>query len=596
MSKRATIVRAHGDSVVDARLLELVSNTMHVCAAAAQEGVNAVWSEAGFQAVTGRHQPRFGYKAWRAVHGSYPSTGAHLDSRASWLAAEIAMRMIRQIDHQRAQIESLLADPTAWPSGATRVEVRNARRSITRHTRETGAAPTSFFALRSVPARVPHHVLPLACTDHQFAEYTHVDLDEGVAKLRVKLAVTLEPVTRKDWEWHTIRVPLPVILLKRLRAGGTLSRPTLHISGSRVLADLITDITIPRTSPSPSRVVLGADWGERRLLTATDAWRAKDGSLRTSGQPVLFNSLGMQRKLTRVREHAYALQDKIKQYERLLAARPDQPALMMKRDRLISEREHIWARYQHASRQLAHAGARWLVEHAIAQGCDTIIIEDLRSLEARFPGQSSLNARINHQVRGRLFTALQHKTEAAGIHLITVHARGTSSTCGRCQSRVRHHAAPNTSTRGRGWGTCTGCHRTGDRDHLAAEHIALRGLADQHGLTRADGTREPGVQVRRSQRPRLKPTKRSSNTSTTTTSRSRARRVSPGRAVRTGGTPRTIDDIRRWPQRPNTGTQHTHHHALHGLINGYQTRIKATPTRGHRTILPPRKVQQDHFQ
>ncbi|MER7893060.1 zinc ribbon domain-containing protein [Micromonospora sp. NPDC094482] len=98
---------------------------------------------------------------------------------------------------------------------------------------------------------------------------------------------------------------------------------------------------------------------------------------------------------------------------------------------------------------------------------------------SRTRGRSrSLNRRLSGAVRGTVFTAIAHLAAKAGIAVVTVPARGTSSGCPRCGGPVTHVKAPDRSAAGYRWATCS-CGLSLDRDHAAAQRITARGLTNQ---------------------------------------------------------------------------------------------------------------------
>jgi Putative transposase DNA-binding domain len=192
-----------------------------------------------------------------------------------------------------------------------------------------------------------------------------------------------------------------------------------------------------------------------------------------------FDAAGVSAKLVRLRGHREQLKTKLDHLTRLRDGRPGtaDPALTTKLVTLDAEHAAVCARIRHLNQALAWSAARWLVDHAVGAGATVLYVEDLATLEAG--GWSrSLNRRLSGQVRGTVFTAVAHLAAKAGIAVVTVPARGTSSGCPRCGNPVRHVKAPDRTTAGYRWSTCT-CGLSMDRDHAAAQRIAARGPANQ---------------------------------------------------------------------------------------------------------------------
>jgi hypothetical protein len=98
----------------------------------------------------------------------------------------------------------------------------------------------------------------------------------------------------------------------------------------------------------------------------------------------------------------------------------------------------------------------------------------------------SWNRRLGGHIRGQIADALPHLAAKAGITVVDVPARGTSSGCPRCNANLRHVMSPDRLTvRGHKWAYCPSCNFSADRDYSAAQRIVARGLSGQH-LVRRD--------------------------------------------------------------------------------------------------------------
>jgi putative transposase len=123
------------------------------------------------------------------------------------------------------------------------------------------------------------------------------------------------------------------------------------------------------------------------------------------------------------------------------------------------------ARHLRRVRQAQHEAAKTVIAWAVAHRVGTLAVGDPR-------GVLNLDAGRRHNQRtrdwriGHLITVLKDKTQAAGIRLIVVDERGTSSTCSACRSRIPKPAGRVL--------TCPACQFTGHRDLTAAANIAAR--------------------------------------------------------------------------------------------------------------------------
>jgi len=358
--------------------------------------------------------------------------------------------------------------------------------------------------------------------DQQLSQWSKITSKQAI--LRLKLPLVAKPATGKDYGWHEILLDLPKPLRQAVNNGGQLAKPALLLHDQRLILAIPVDQIAPQKLTGDK--ILSLDWGERRLLTGSTIWLADDGELRTSGKPFFFNAQNIQAKLCRLRNNAEKLRQRIDNLEALHRNNPDQ-LLIIKRDRLALERKLVWSRYNNLSRQLAHAASQWAVQQAEANHCSKIIIEDLSSLEARnFNG--TINARINSQVRGKLFSLMEHKAAKQGITLKVINPSQTSQICPRCQKQIAgHQKASNNKLSGRSWLICDNCDHSADRDHAAAECIGARHFTSPGEKDNA---------LRRSHQPhqilKSRPRRRAAPNSI---SRPGARRLATGRCVRTGG-------------------------------------------------------------
>ncbi|MFG2058749.1 zinc ribbon domain-containing protein [Micromonospora sp. NPDC048930] len=274
-------------------------------------------------------------------------------------------------------------------------------------------------------------------------------------------------------------------------------------------------------------------WGVNTLLTATVA-DLEDGAVVVDGRPVRFDATGVSAKLVRLRRHREHLKTKADHLARLRDGRPAHAdlALTGKLARLEGEHAAVCMRIRHLNKALAWSSARWLLDHARTVGATVIYVENLATLEAG-RGSRSLNRRLSGAVRGAVFTAVAHLAAKAGIAVVSVPARGTSSGCPRCGGPVTHLKAPDRRVAGYRWATCP-CGLSLDRDHAASQRVAARGLTNQ---TRTRRDRNGQAAIR---------------TATDTPVRQRSRRPTPTATTAPGRDRRKTTPTRK-QTRPTTG-------------------------------------------
>ena len=123
------------------------------------------------------------------------------------------------------------------------------------------------------------------------------------------------------------------------------------------------------------------------------------------------------------------------------------------------------ARHGRRLRQAQHEAAKTVIEWAIEHRIGTLAVGDPRGVLSLDAGRRH-NQRIRSWRIGHLIRALHDKAEAAGITMMLVNERGTSSTCPACARRVPKPAGRVFS--------CPHCGHDGHRDLVAAANIAAR--------------------------------------------------------------------------------------------------------------------------
>lgn len=148
-----------------------------------------------------------------------------------------------------------------------------------------------------------------------------------------------------------------------------------------------------------------------------------------------------------------------------------------------------------------HQAAKAVIDWAVDLRIGTIAIGDLTGITARRIGRHQ-NLRLRQWRRTHLVGALRDKAEAAGIRVVFVDERGTSSTCPQCNTRT-------TSPRGRVF-ECPSCGHHEHRDIASARNIAARSGGTTRTPVRVTHRRVGQVPARRDRRRHLWDRRRSS--------------------------------------------------------------------------------------
>jgi hypothetical protein len=583
--------------------------------------VAAHWSDADLAVLAdgvgpdGRPLPSNGWMALRRLGWTAVAPGGVVVSdRVRRIAEEEAARALRAAVHRRAVVGALLsswpADPSArtggeWqalrtvlPDGVDAATIRNRTWHIAAFLQRCGRLPAGLCELEE-PPRVAAQV-SLAAADRQHVVVQRVEARR--VRVWTRLPTCPAPASLRDWAWHIVDVALP----PTVPASAAVCSPTLRPGPGAVRVDLPWRVPHPPLALTGHTRAIGADWGLNTLLTGTVADLDTDGGVSADGRPVRFDAAGVSAKLVRLRRHREQLKTKVERLTRLRDGRPDtaDPALAAKIATLEAQHIAVCARIRNLNKALAWSSARWLVDHATAAGATVIYVEDLATLQAGGASRS-LNRRLSGQVRGILVTATRHLAARAGIAVVTVPARGTSSGCPRCGKPVRHVTAPDRTTAGYRWTTCT-CGLSLDRDHAAAQRIAARGLANQTNTRRnRDGTaviraatdtpvhprnRRPDRTIAAAPKPvpdRRKTgatRKRPRGATTTTSPLPPSRRQDPAPATTTGSgkrpagrTPQTTHLGRQVPHTISRTTRRPHRVRAAILGHGFHRHVHATP-------------------
>jgi IS605 OrfB family transposase len=158
------------------------------------------------------------------------------------------------------------------------------------------------------------------------------------------------------------------------------------------------------------------------------------------------------------------------------------------------------ARHKRRIHQGHHEAAKAVVAWAIDHKVGTLRVGDPEGICKRDAGRRQ-NLRLRNWRRTHLIGALKDKAEMAGIVVVEVDERGTSSTCPLCRKRVP-------KPRGRCF-SCPHCGFSGHRDLVGAANIAAHGGGVICGNPRIEHRRVGAPPTRRDRRRHLHDARRS---------------------------------------------------------------------------------------
>src|SRR5207244_55541 len=193
---------------------------------------------------------------------------------------------------------------------------------------------------------------------------------------------------------------------------------TLVAEVGRLFLDVTAEVAVAGGDSDPARVA-GVDLG----IIHPYAVMAGDEGLLVSGRQI------------RAEERLH-LEDTKRRAQKAAARAPSKGQKGSRRwRRYRASRRRAEARHRRRVRQAHHEAARsvvaWLAEHEVG----TVVVGDPRGITTRDCGHRQ-NLALRNWRRTHLLACLSDKAELAGIKLVLVNERGTSSTCPECQKGV----------------------------------------------------------------------------------------------------------------------------------------------------------------
>jgi putative transposase len=226
---------------------------------------------------------------------------------------------------------------------------------------------------------------------------------------------------------------------------------TLLAEGGRLFVDVTAEVAVEDHEPVPGRVA-GIDLGVIHPYAAACA---------ETGQALVVSGRAL-----RAESRLHLAESKARR--RAAAARAPKPGQRGSRRwrRFRARTRRLEARHRQRLAQAQHEAAKAVVEWAIAQRVESFVVGDPRGVLALDAGRCH-NQRTRDWRVGQAIARLRDKATVAGIRLVLVDERGTSSTCPACRSQVP-------KPKGRRF-FCHSCGYSGHRDVVGACNIAARG-------------------------------------------------------------------------------------------------------------------------
>jgi putative transposase len=128
--------------------------------------------------------------------------------------------------------------------------------------------------------------------------------------------------------------------------------------------------------------------------------------------------------------------------------------------------EKYRGREQRRIEDIYHKLADKIVEKAREDNVTTIVLERLKNIRKRIRYSRAVNGRLHRWSFRKLQRIIEYKAKLAGLNVVYVNARGTSSLCPICREKL----SPN----GHRFMRCPSCGLEEDRDVIAVRNLLLK--------------------------------------------------------------------------------------------------------------------------
>jgi IS605 OrfB family transposase len=260
---------------------------------------------------------------------------------------------------------------------------------------------------------------------------------------------------------------------------------TLVAEAGRLFLDVTAEVPVAVESGNLDRsVVAGIDLG----IIHPYAVMAGDEGLLVSGRQIRA-------------EGRLHLEDTKRRTQKAAAKAPSKGQRGSRRwRRYRAVRKRAEAHHRRRVRQAHHEAAKSVVAWLVERGVGIVVVGDPKGITNRACGRHQ-NLRLRNWRRTHLLGCLSDKADLAGIKVVLVNERGTSSTCPECLGAVP-------KPRGRCF-CCPHCGHRCHRDLVGARNIAARGGGSTRAPARVTHRRAGRPPARRDRRRHLFDVRRS---------------------------------------------------------------------------------------
>ncbi len=345
--------------------------------------------------------------------------------------------------------------------------IRQTLRTLRRYYYKLGLDPQAFTQMpytKLVTPIIRSFVFPYTGDDGLIGQTIKVHWSGQLLIIDLKLPTSDQPGKVNDWAWHRFTLNIPRKIYHRIRqTGSTIHLPSLEmrtLKGGLTSPVLTFAWSVPITQEHLVRKerVMTSDLGLRNLTTSVvfEAGSQISRPIFWSPSPPLLH------KIDQLYHHIARIQKKLDRY----------PDNWVGQGRRKHELECLYRKIKRCREALLHLATTHLVTTALHWGCQTLVLEDLRTYEPPH-NKHQLSRKLSNWIRGSLYEMVVYKAKRVGINVKRVNPRGTSSYCPRCGMKGMKIIEPTHKTadkQGRFF-YCPQCQYTADRDYIAAVNI-----------------------------------------------------------------------------------------------------------------------------
>ena len=312
-----------------------------------------------------------------------------------------------------------------------------------KHMSNTGSAPDNYTDLNTIE-KLPSE-LSFTADDNSIHE---LEVENNQLTLSVKTPDCDNPDSHHDYSYTVLNTSIHPHLNELLEAGEA-CKPTVRLSQGNLYVDVPVKVETVEFETTDNKV-LSCDLGVKTQVTSTVMQKSDDNNqdhLHQESTPEFYNHPDKQ-KLYRVIANRKQVRSNTRQHDNLT-------------NKEVNLRD-----------QIQHDTANYLVNKALVNKCEKLVLEDLSDLEAP-PGLAETSEQISSWARGDLLDKIKYKASLVGLDVETVNPWGTSQFCPKCSCHGKRVNASNDLTENEtgGWFYCEQCGFSADRDYIGALNV-----------------------------------------------------------------------------------------------------------------------------